>query len=63
MKWRPLIGYALLVVVVAWAVSSCGYDGRYRYACQDPTNWNSDDCKPPLCIPSGTCTKDLIYES
>ena len=63
MRWRPFIGYALLVVVVAWAVSSCGYDGNYRYPCQDPANWNSDECKPPLCIPSGTCTRDLIYES
>jgi hypothetical protein len=63
MRWRPIIGYALLVVVVAWAVSSCGYDGSYRYPCQDPANWKAPECEPPLCNPSGTCTKDLIYET
>lgn len=32
----------------------------YRYECQDPQNWESPQCVPPLCLASGTCTSDLI---
>jgi hypothetical protein len=63
MRWRYLIGYALLIAVVMWGCSSCGYNGSYRYPCQDPTNWSKPECEPPLCNPSGTCTRDLIYET
>lgn len=40
-------------------LSSCGYQGNYRYPCQDPANWQSADCKPPLCDVDKTCPKDL----
>lgn len=48
------------IVVLALALSSCGYDGKYRYECQDPANWKADECNPPICKVDGTCTKDLI---
>ena len=41
-------------------LSACGYDGSYRYACQDPANWDSDDCKPPICKVDGACTETLL---
>jgi hypothetical protein len=41
-------------------LTSCGYDGGYRYSCQDPANWAKAECNPPICEPSGTCTKDLV---
>jgi hypothetical protein len=41
-------------------LAGCGYDGHYRYECQDPVNWKSDDCNPPVCHANGTCSKDLI---
>lgn len=44
-------------------VSSCGYDGDFRYPCQDPANWGTADCEPPLCEASGTCTEYLITEN
>lgn len=43
-------------------LTSCGYDGGYRYECQDPANWEKADCNPPICEPSGTCSKDLVGE-
>jgi len=49
---RYLVGVMLL--------ASCGYDGSYRYSCQDPANWNAKECQPPFCEASGTCTKDLL---
>ncbi len=42
------------------SLTSCGYDGGYRYSCQDPANWKNAECNPPICEASGTCTKDLI---
>lgn len=44
-------------------ITSCGYDGGYRYACQDPANWDNAECNPPICEPSGTCSKDLVGQT
>ena len=49
-----------ILLLTFFAISSCGYDGNYRYPCQDPVNWEKKECNPPICIPSGDCTKDVI---
>jgi hypothetical protein len=51
-----------LIIILSSAIllTACGYDGSYRYPCQDPANWEAVECNPPLCEASGTCTKDLI---
>jgi len=49
-----------LIFSVVLTLAGCGYDGGYRYECQDPNNWNNDECKPPICEATGACTKDLI---
>lgn len=52
-----------IVVISSVLLSGCGkYNGEeiYRYPCQDPANWSSEECKPPLCEASGTCTKDVL---
>lgn len=41
-------------------LAGCGYDGGYRYECQDPANWEKPECVPPQCKVSGTCTEDII---
>jgi len=46
--------------VLAITLSGCGYDGHYRYPCQDPENWQSAECQPPICKATGTCTADLL---
>jgi hypothetical protein len=46
-----------------WALvfaSACGYDGHYRYSCQDPENWESEECNPPSCKVDGNCTEYLL---
>ena len=47
-------------VVLLLALSSCGYDGSYRYSCQDPDNWGAKECAPPLCSADGNCTETLL---
>lgn len=51
-----LLGLALAALIL----SGCGYDGHYRYPCQDPSNWEKAECNPPVCEVSGTCSKDLV---
>jgi hypothetical protein len=51
-----------LIALLCLALSSCSYDGSYRYPCQDPANWDSADCKPPICTASDTCTSNMIPE-
>ena len=36
-----------------------GCDDRFRYPCQNPTNWNNAECKPPICTATGTCPEQL----
>jgi len=51
-----IIGIALLGLVL----TGCGYDGHYRYPCQDPANWENAECKPPVCTVNGACPEDLV---
>ena len=48
------------IILLAVTLSGCNYDGGYRYACQDPANWENEECNPPICEPSGTCSRDLV---
>ena len=52
---KLLLAFALAPLMVA-----CGYDGSYRYECQDPANWEEDYCNPPACLVDGMCTENLI---
>lgn len=56
MTARNILGSFLLVFIL----SGCGYDGHYRYPCQDPANWENAECKPPICTANGACPEDLI---
>jgi hypothetical protein len=49
---------SLILLVVALCLTGC--EDRFRYTCQDPTNWNNAECKPPICTATGTCPEMLI---
>jgi len=49
-----------LVLISVLALASCSYDGKYRYACQDPANWGKTECEPPACKVDGACTETLL---
>lgn len=51
-----IIGLALFTVLL----TGCGYDGHFRYPCQDPANWGKEECKPPICTTNGACPEDLV---
>lgn len=50
----------LYFACIGLILSSCGYDGSYRYECQDPENWNNEECNPPKCLVDGMCTETLL---
>jgi hypothetical protein len=49
-----------LLFALSFLLVSCGYDGHYRYECQDPLNWAKEECNPPVCKVDGACSKELI---
>jgi predicted small lipoprotein YifL len=55
-----MIKRLLLCAVLAVSLTSCGYSGFYRYPCQDPTNWEKAECKPPICTAAQVCPVDLV---
>ncbi len=54
------IRHILLSCILILGLSGCGYDGHYRYPCQDPANWDKAECNVPICETTGTCTRDII---
>ena len=56
MKLQNIIASFLMV----FTLTGCGYDGHYRYPCQDPVNWENEECKPPICTANGACPEDLV---
>jgi predicted small lipoprotein YifL len=50
------------LTLVCLSLTGCGYQGHYRYPCQDPANWETADCKPPVCEVLGTCPEDIVGE-
>ncbi len=50
--------WIVFVVAVAAVIYVSG-DGFYRYKCQDPANWTTAECQPPICTATKTCPSDL----
>jgi hypothetical protein len=48
----------LICVLCLFALSAC--EDRFRYKCQDPQNWENTECKPPICVATGTCPEQLV---
>lgn len=57
---RKKIKSIVLATMGVVALTACGYQGGYRYECQDPKNWKKQECNEPVCTASGTCTKDIL---
>lgn len=54
MKYLLVLSASLLLV---------GCQERYRYPCQDPANWGSEQCTKPLCEVSQTCPSDIFKDT
>ena len=52
MRWLLILPLLLL--------ASC--EQRYRYACQDPGNWESAQCQKPLCEVNQDCPDHVFTD-
>lgn len=51
----------LIVGLIPLVILLSGCEERYRYPCQDPHNWNKEECQKPFCSANGTCPEDLKH--
>ena len=42
------------IIFIFFLLTGC-FGDKFRYTCQDPKNWEIDECKPPICTASQTC--------
>ena len=49
----------ILLLLLPLTLFAC--DERYRYPCQNPRNWETEQCKKPYCTANGTCPEDLKH--
>ena len=49
-----------IVLISVISIVLLGCEDRYRYACQDPSNWENEECREPKCRATGTCSNELI---
>jgi hypothetical protein len=52
-KWLLLI----LIIPITYALFG---EDRFRYPCQDPANWDSVQCKLPVCDVTRTCPEHIF---
>ena len=57
MKKIASIAFSIMLI---FTLTSCGYDGGYRYPCQDPANWDKEICKMPVCDVNRTCPEHIF---
>lgn len=49
-----------IIVILMLVTAGCGYQGNYRYECQDPENWEDPECNPPICLVDNMCTEIIL---
>ena len=59
MNDKKLVKFLFVLLLLPLTLAMCSGD-RYRYACQDPENWDKDMCKLPLCDVSRTCPEHIF---
>ncbi len=59
MEDKKLGKWLLLLLLLPLGLAYFSGD-RYRYPCQDPTNWDKDFCKMPICDVNRTCPEHIF---
>lgn len=56
-----LFGTACFILLVSLVIGNLGgCQARYRYPCQDPINWNKEECHNDICKVEGDCTSHTL---
>lgn len=60
---KTFIKYFFIGLIIGGVLAFLtGCEDRYRYPCQDPENWDKQECKKPYCTASQTCPDDIFKE-
>lgn len=57
-----MVRYLVLCCLILATIFVSGCEVRYRYACQNPDNWDKDFCKKPYCEVSRDCPEHIFKE-
>jgi hypothetical protein len=49
----------IILACIPLLLAGCEYE-VYRYACQNPENWETAECQKPLCEVSRTCPEHIF---
>ena len=49
----------IVTALAALLLVGCDFE-YYRYACQNPDNWDTAECQKPLCEVSRTCPEHIF---
>ena len=61
MNDRTLFKMTLAILALPMIIAA-GCQDRYRYACQDPENWNTERCQKPKCEIHRDCPEHIFKE-
>ena len=56
---RKLFKYLGFLLLLPLGLAVFGGD-RFRYPCQDPSNWDKEYCKMPICDVTRTCPEHIF---
>ena len=59
MNDKKLVKFLILLLLLPLTLAYFSGD-KFRYPCQDPTNWDKDMCKLPLCDVTRTCPQHIF---
>jgi len=57
---RMIVAILLPLAVIVFGLASC--EDRFRYACQNPDNWNTPQCQKPQCDVTQTCPEHVFAD-
>ena len=59
MNDKKMVKWFAFLIVLPLGLAIFGGD-RFRYPCQDPTNWDKPVCQKPLCDVTRTCPEHVF---
>lgn len=59
MEDTKLVKWLFLLLLLPLTLAYFSGD-RFRYPCQDPGNWDKDECKYPICDVTRTCPEHIF---
>ena len=48
------------IIILLFSLVIVGCEARYRYPCQDPSNWGTERCIKPVCEVNHDCPEQVF---